>query len=99
MPKKRDDKQFEHGGHTRDEIKKAKLELVKYFRTRSPDPILITILVKQVDIKESLIRRTIEVCNRTFITNRVYLRKGPRLYVSLVPELYIQGPINGKREE
>lgn len=99
MPKKRDDKTLEHREHTRDEIKQAKLELVKYFRTRSPDPILITILVKQVDIKESLIRRTIEVCNRTFITNRVYLRKGPRLYVSLVPELYIQGPINGKREE
>lgn len=99
MPKKRDDKKYDHNGHTRDEIRNAKLELVKYFRTQSQDPILVTIIVKQVDIKESLIRRTIEVCNRTFITNRVYLRKGPRLYVSLVPELYISGPINGKREE
>lgn len=99
MPKKRDDKKYEHGGHTRDEIKKAKLELVKHFRTLPPGPILLSTLTKQVSIKESLVRYTLEFCNRTFITNRVYLRKGPRLYVSLVPELYIQGPINGKREE
>jgi len=99
MPKKRDDKQFEHGGHTRDEIKRAKLELVKHFRTLPPEPILLSLLRKQIDMKESLIRYTVEFCNRTFITNRVYLRKGPRLYVSLVPELRIKGPINGKREE
>ncbi len=98
MPKKRDDKVLKYREHTRDEIKQTKLELVKYFRTRPPDPILISFLIKQVDIEEFLIRRTIEICNRTFITNRVYLRKGPRLYVSLFPELF-SGPINGKREE
>jgi hypothetical protein len=99
MPKNRDDKELAYREHTRDEIKRAKLELVKFFRTQTQDPVLVTKLIKEVPIKEALIRRTIEVCNRTFKTERVYLRKGPRLYVSLFPELYQIGPINEKRAD